>query len=378
MSQHFIGLMSGTSIDSIDAVLVDFSTAAPAIIQTHSHSIPDELRQEILSLCQPGDNEIERMGQLDKQLGELFANAVKILLSQPECKNINVNAIGSHGQTIRHLPKGPHPFSLQIANPAMIAAQTGITTIGDFRTADIIAGGQGAPMVPAFHANIFCADDSNRVILNLGGIGNITILPAGSLSDPTQTNITGFDTGPGNLLMDSWTQQHFDKAYDDNGQLAKQGVVNNKLLAILLNDAYFGEKPPKSTGREYFNLDWLNRYLSNFTDTISPLDTLSTLNALTITTVANDILNYAPATTEVLVCGGGTKNSTVLEGLANALTSCQISTTEKYGIHPDWVEAVAFAWLAKRTLAGESGNIPSVTGARQHVILGGIYKAPGA
>ena len=318
------------------------------------------------------------MGRLDKELGVLFADATTTLLASPECKDLNISAIGSHGQTIRHLPKGQHPFSLQIANPAMIAAKTGITTVADFRTADMIAGGQGAPLVPAFHAEIFSSSKVNRVVLNLGGIGNITILPATTCTDTNISRTIGFDTGPGNLLMDSWTQQHFNKAYDDNGQLATQGNINTNLLETLLSDPYFSEKPPKSTGREYFNLDWLNNYLSKLETPLNPLDVLSTLNALTITTVTNDIQTYAAETREVLVCGGGTKNSTVLNGLANTLKSCQVVTTEKYGIHPDWVEAVAFAWLAKRTLAGESGNIPSVTGASKHVILGGIYKAPPA
>lgn len=372
MSELYIGLMSGTSIDSIDAVLVDLSSHDPRVLNAHSHLIPEDIREQILSLCQAGDNEIERMGQLDMQLGNLFANAVRTLLSHAD-KTVEIKGIGSHGQTIRHCPGADNPFSLQIANPAVIALQTGITTIGDFRNADIAAGGQGAPMVPAFHQHVFGASGINRVIVNIGGIANITTLAA-----DTSIPVTGFDTGPGNILMDSWMRAYFNEAYDEDGQLAHQGTCNKKLLDLLLNDGYFTQAPPKSTGREYFNLDWLSDYLEQLDETFEPANILATLNELTATTIANDIMKYAPDTTEVLICGGGAKNMTLLNNLMKLLGNCEVNTTAKYALDPDWVEAVAFAWLAKQCLSGETGNLPSVTGARHAVILGGIYKAPPA
>ncbi len=369
MSKYYVGLMSGTSIDAIDAAIVDFAQNTPTIIQTHSHPYATETHQEILALCQAGENEIERMGQLDMQVGLAFANATRTLLSKANIVATDIIAIGSHGQTIRHLPKASNPFSLQIGNPATIALQTGITTVADFRNADIAAGGQGAPLVPAFHDAVFGSSGVNRVILNIGGIANLTILGA-----TEQHQVSGFDTGPGNILMDAWTQEYFNLPFDEGGELAHRGTVISGLLEALLTDPYFTEPPPKSTGREYFNMNWLTDYLENMDNPFAPTDILSTLNQLTIATIIADINKYAAETTELLVCGGGAKNKTLMNKLASELNNCNVATTEKYSLDPDWVEAAAFAWLAKMALDGNPGNVPTVTGAKQRVVLGGIYK----
>ena len=368
MAEYYVGLMSGTSVDAIDAVLVDLADNSSEILQTHSCPFPRDIRKEILCLCEITDNETGRTGILDMQLGHLFANATRTLLSNAGVDPSTIIAIGSHGQTIRHQPEGDHPFSLQIGNPAVIALQTGINTVADFRNADIAAGGQGAPLVPAFHDQAFGSSGINRVILNIGGIANITVLPA----DTHQ--VTGFDTGPGNTLMDAWMQEYFNESYDDGGQLAHQGTINKELLNSLLQDPYFAQAPPKSTGREYFNLSWLSDYLEKLDSTFEPRDILSTLTELSALTIANAISQYAPATTEVLVCGGGTKNQYLLSRLSGLLSNSNVDTTRKYGLDPDWVEAVAFAWLAKQAIEGKPGNIPSVTGAKHPVVLGGIYK----
>ncbi|NOX43655.1 MAG: anhydro-N-acetylmuramic acid kinase [Gammaproteobacteria bacterium] len=374
MSKYYVGLMSGTSIDAIDAVIVDLSQnslkSTPLIIQTHSHPYPHDIHDDILSLCQPGENEIERLGQLDMQVGHVFANATRTLLTKANLAASDIIAIGSHGQTVRHQPNVDNPFSIQIGNPTVIARQTGITTVADFRNADIAAGGQGAPLVPAFHNQLFGSSGINRVVLNIGGIANITTLSANP-----QHPVTGFDTGPGNILMDAWTQEYFDQAFDDDGELSHRGTANATLLEALLSDPYFTSTPPKSTGREYFNMNWLTDYLEKLNGTFEPIDVLSTLNQLTVTTIATEIKKYAPDTTELLVCGGGVKNKTLMNKLAIELNNCNVVTTEKYNLDPDWVEAVAFAWLAKMALDNAPGNIPTVTGAKHEVILGGIYKA---
>lgn len=372
MSKYYLGLMSGTSIDAIDAAIVDLGQRTATIIHTHSHPYANEIREEIVALCQTGQNEIERMGQLDMQVGHAFANAARTLLSKANIAAADIIAIGSHGQTIRHLPNANNPFSLQIGNPATIALQTGITTVADFRNADIAAGGQGAPLVPAFHHHVFGSSGVNRVILNIGGIANLTILDA-----KEQHAVSGFDTGPGNILMDAWTQEYFNLSFDDEGELAHRGTVNSGLLKMLLTDPYFTEPPPKSTGREYFNMNWLTDYLGNLNKPFEPIDILSTLNQLTVSTIIADVNKYAADTTELLVCGGGAKNKTLMNKLASELNNCNVATTEKYGVNPDWVEAAAFAWLAKMALNGHPANVPAVTGAKRSVILGGIYKGSG-
>ncbi len=256
MPHLYLGLMSGTSMDAADAALVDFSADQPKLIATQRTKLTAELRAALLALCVPGPNEIERMAELDARLGELFADSALALLKKSGVKPVQVHAIGSHGQTVRHQPSGPYPFSLQIGNPALIAQRTGITTVADFRRADIAAGGQGAPLVPAFHNAMFRSAEHDRAVVNIGGIANITILHA----DPSQ-DVRGFDTGPGNVLLDAWAERHLGKRMDEDGRFAASGKVHEGLLSALLNDDYFSLAPPKSTGREHFNIAWLDAIL---------------------------------------------------------------------------------------------------------------------
>lgn len=366
MAEYFIGLMSGTSVDALDAVLVDFSGESPQLLATHSRAISTELQECILALTLPGDNEIERLGQVDVALGELSAEVVNELLSSSGVPASQVSAIGNHGQTIRHEPSVRLPFTLQIADPNIIAEQTGITTISDFRRRDMAAGGQGAPLVPAFHQALFHSPSANRVILNIGGIANISILPA----DPA-IPASGFDTGPGNLLMDAWTRLYQNRCYDDNGNWARSGEVDSQLLFEWMSYSYFSKSPPKSTGREQFNLKWLEQRLHG---KHRAEDIQASLCELTATSIAYAIGMHAPQTQEIYVCGGGTRNAYLMERLTTYHEqNCHVATTAELGVDPAWVEAMAFAWLARQTMKGLSGNLPAVTGARKEVILGGIY-----
>lgn len=367
--QYFAGLMSGTSMDAADAALVDFSAGTPRLIATHRSPLTPELRAALLALCAPGPNEIERMGILDTQLGEIFAASTLALLKKAGINSADVHAIGSHGQTVRHQPGGPYPFSLQIGNPVLIAQRTGITTVADFRRADIAAGGQGAPLVPAFHNAVFRSAQHDRVVVNIGGIANITVLP----KDATHA-VTGFDTGPGNVLLDAWAERHLGKRMDEDGRFAASGSVREGLLNALSNDDYFALKPPKSTGREHFNMAWLDAALQPHAGISAP-DIQATLCDLTAASIAQAIRHYAPHTSEVLICGGGAHNVHLMQRLRARLSQCAVESTEKHGINPDWVEAMAFAWLAKQTLEGKPGNLPSVTGAKHAAVLGGIYKS---
>ncbi len=363
---YYIGLMSGTSLDGIDAVLVDFAGDPPRLIEAHTHPLPDTLRQQLGALCQPGDNEIERMGRADIALGELFADAVQQLLRQTSIPATEIHAIGSHGQTIRHRPDAG--FTLQIGDANRIARRTGITTVADFRRRDMAAGGQGAPLVPAFHAALFRSPDITRVVLNLGGMANITLLPA-----HPERPVSGYDTGPGNVLMDTWAQQYLGRPLDEHGAWAATGCVNEALLTRSLSDAYFRQAPPKSTGREYFNADWLTARLDESEHSLSPVDIQATLCELTAVSVAEAVRHTDAA--ELLVCGGGTHNTYLLSRLKARLDSMDVIPSTERGLAADWVEAVAFAWLARETLAARPGNLPAVTGASEAVVLGAIYRA---
>jgi len=370
MTDFYIGLMSGTSADGIDAVLVDFSQAEPRLIATHYTPYSQTLREKILALCQQGNDEIQRMGELDVILGKELALAVNNLLAQQALPASAIKAIGSHGQTIRHSPLHPHGFTLQIGDPNTIAANTGITTVADFRRKDIAMGGQGAPLVPAFHHQVFSSNKTARAIVNIGGIANVTLL-----SPTNPDSIIGFDTGPGNVLLDAWINLKQNKRHDENGAWAASGQVNINLLENMLADAYFQLPPPKSTGREYFNLSWLQQHLHAF-PTITPIDVQTTLTELTARTIISAIKLHTPQC-EVLLCGGGTHNHSLVTRLTEfAKPSFTITTTQQYGIHPDWVEAIAFAWLARQTINHQPGNLPKVTGAKKAVILGGIYNVP--
>jgi len=367
-SDYFIGLMSGTSLDAIDAVLVDFGSDNANIVEILNHPIPNTLRNDLLALCQPGDNEIERMGHADTQLGIVFADAVKQLLEKSNTPVKEIHAIGSHGQTIRHMPDGDNPFTLQIGDANQIAELTGITTVADLRRRDMAAGGQGAPLVSAFHAAMFHSPTQARIILNIGGIANITTLPKDS-----NFIIAGFDTGPGNGLMDAWVQKHKQQNFDDEGQWASSGKVNQKLLTQLLSNNYFIKAPPKSTGRELFNLNWLEQQLSRVSENISDEDVQATLAEFSVVSISNAIIQHSSEVDEVIVCGGGTRNSFLMKNLSENLKPTEVKTTDDLGLPAEWVEAAAFAWLAKETLAHRPGNLPGVTGARHPAILGGIY-----
>ena len=365
MNGLFIGLMSGTSIDAIDAVLVDFSPQ-PLLIATHSHPIEPKLRQQLLMLSEGCHNELTMMLMLDQQMGNLFAEATTTLLKKADIDAATVCAIGSHGQTIRHYPESG--CSLQIGDANLIAERSGITTVADFRRRDLAAGGEGAPLVPAFHNAVFRSNSEDRVIVNIGGIANITHLPANA-----NALVSGFDTGPGNILMDGWTMRHLKQPFDEKGGWAKSGKVEQPLLNQLLQDGYFMQLPPKSTGREHFNIEWLDRQLETYQQPLSPESVQATLCQLTACTIAQAVKEHHPATEALYICGGGAHNEIVMRQLKAELPRHKVTSTHALGISPDWVEAIAFAWLAKERLAGRPGNLPAVTGASSPVVLGGVY-----
>ena len=371
----FVGLMSGTSVDSIDAVLIkcDQETGESRLLQNHSAAIDSTTRDQILSLCQDGTAEIERMGELDRHLGYLFADACLQLLSASQIEAGRITAIGSHGQTIRHRPptqsRTPNlAFTCQIGDPNTIAEVTGITTVADFRRRDIAAGGQAAPLVPRFHQAAFTAVDCNRAIVNIGGMANVTVLKGGSL-------IAGYDTGPGNVLLDEWVQRHLGSRYDDGGNWATTGTADKRLLETFLTHPYFQLPPPKSTGRETFNLNWLDQQLANCTPPPTPQDVQATLLELTARSICQSLRSLATKPQELYVCGGGAHNKKLMQTISTLLAPIPVNSTAALGIAPDWVEASAFAWLASQTLQVRTGNSPVVTGAQRERILGGIYCA---
>ncbi len=366
MMDKFVGLISGTSMDAIDAVLVSFEEAsAPRLLAHHSLALDDTLRSDLSSLQQPGHDELTRTARLDIQMARLFAQATMELLQQAGCQASEIIAIGSHGQTIRHMPNGDFPTSFQIGDPNLIAELTGITTVADFRRRDMAAGGQGAPLVPAFHQQVFYCEGINRVIVNIGGIANITTLPA--TQDDT---VIGFDTGPGNGLMDVWIHKYLGKNFDQNGEWATQGKIIPDLLASLLGDPYFTLPTPKSTGKEYFHLDWLEKHIDK---KMAAEDVQATLCELTAMSITNEIKQVIPSVDEVYVCGGGAHNQTLMQRLSDLLEPAKVASTDKLGLSPDWVEAVCFAWLAKQALHRQTSNLSTVTGARHDVVLGGLY-----
>lgn len=368
MNDLYIGLMSGTSLDGIDAALVDLSTHPPKVLTAQTQPYTAGFRAQLLELAQgTASNEIELLGSIDAQLGELLAAAAAALLASSGISADQIRAIGSHGQTIRHRAQGPHPFTLQIGDPNIIAERTGITTVADFRRRDLAAGGQGAPLVPAFHAACFRSTDEHRAVLNIGGMANLTILPA----DPSQP-ITGFDTGPGNVLMDAWITHHRGEHFDQGGRWAATGEIIPSLLDALMAEPYFQLPPPKSTGRELFHLEWLMPQLPG---AVPPEDIQATLSAFTANSVVSALQRFALQTQRLLVCGGGAHNTQLFGTLSSQLPNVCVETTDAHGMHPDWIEAAAFAWMARETLAARPSNVPSVTGARHPVILGGIYPA---
>ncbi|MES1950390.1 anhydro-N-acetylmuramic acid kinase [Salinisphaera sp. S4-8] len=375
-ARYYIGLMSGTSVDAADAAVVRFDAAGnrPQILATHAEPPEAGLRDDLLHLSQQvAGVSLSKFGELDQRVGEWFARAAIAVMDKAQVGADQIDAIGSHGQTVRHEPDARYPFSLQLGSPSRIAARTGCRVVGDFRNSDIAIGGQGAPLVPAFHRSVFANAQRHRVVVNIGGIANVTVLPSQSVDDPHA--VTGLDTGPGNALMDAWTAAHLKRHYDADGRWAASGRVNDTLLAHMMADRYFARPAPKSTGREYFNLDWLRAQIDSLASRPIPADVQATLCEFTARSVAQAIDEYGPGDEEVLICGGGAHNSELYRRLAQLLAPRELAVTDRYDVDADWVEAVAFAWLAMRTVNGLSGNVPGVTGASAPVALGGIYQA---
>ena len=367
MTAYYVGLMSGTSMDGIDAALVSFGDRNVAIHATHTEHYPQELRAELLAAIRESlDVPLDPSGDLDHRVGECFRDAARAVIESACVNPDDIVAIGSHGQTLRHQPDAAKPFSLQIGNAGIIASGNRITTVSNFRQADIDAGGQGAPLVPPFHEWLFGSPESDRVVANIGGIANITILRADG------SDVIGFDTGPGNGLMDAWISHHLGEPYDRNGRWSASAPVIESLLEEMLNDPYFARRPPKSTGFEYFNLRWLRGFNVGRFDAAEVQATLCELSAASM---AGAIAKYAATTREVFVCGGGSHNDELMRRLRRNMPGATVSSTASVGLDPDWVEAVAFAWLAMRTMRGETGNLPSVTGATHKAVLGDIHSA---
>ncbi|WP_214000337.1 anhydro-N-acetylmuramic acid kinase [Arsukibacterium sp.] len=359
---YYIGIMSGTSLDGIDLVLTCFNDQ-PKLICSVLHPFPSTLKQQLLQLCQPGNNEIELLGPTEQQLAQCYAAGVAALLKQANITANSVAAIGCHGQTIRHRPDGQYPFSLQIGDMHTLAMLCQIPVIADFRRKDIAYGGQGAPLVPAFHRAVFQQAASRRAIVNIGGIANVTLLPADS-----DRPVTGFDTGPGNALLDNWVMHCHAKPYDENGSFCSQGQVLPKLLSAMLADPYFAKPAPKSTGREYFNLNWLLPFRP---ERFKAADVQRTLCRLTAQSIADSL--HSSRLQQVYVCGGGVHNPVLMADLATLLPECTVSSTDALGVDADWVEAMAFAWLAWAYQHQVTGNLPEVTGASKACVLGVPY-----
>ena len=369
LPEYYIGIMSGTSLDGIDVALVKIKET-PTLVDFHYTPFPPDLRQTLMAYCQPNHLTLARtLGQLDSHLGLLYADSVNALLEKTQLSSHNIHAIGCHGQTIHHAPDIQHPFSMQLGNPNIIAEQTNITTVSDFRRRDIAAGGEGAPLVPSFHEAIFKHFSENRVIVNIGGIANITILP----SQQSNKASSGFDTGPGNTLIDQWIFQAQKKHYDHAGAWAQNGHVQPALIKLLKSDPFFSLPPPKSSGREYFSLSWLNQNLKKLRGNYTPEDIQASLTMLTASTIVDAIETYASETERILVCGGGAYNNTLMKNI-RALQSRPTDSTSTLGVNPNHVEAIAFAWLAKRCIDKKPGNLTTATGAKRPVILGAIHQ----
>jgi anhydro-N-acetylmuramic acid kinase len=365
VSDYYIGLMSGTSVDGVDAVLADLSAAPHSVAAAHV-AFPDALRRELNALQTSGADELHRAALAANALMDCCAAAVGAVLRQARIGHPAIAAIGVHGQTVRHRPD--LGYTTQLANPARLAEATGITVVADFRSRDVAAGGQGAPLVPALHAALFRLHDRHRVVVNLGGIANVTDLPPAG-------PVRGFDTGPGNTLLDAWCERHTGERFDRDGAWGASGRLNAELLAALRSDAYFGRPPPKSTGRDHFHLAWLERHLAPLRPAAPPIDVQRTLLALTALTIAEAVAAHCGSATEVLICGGGAHSAALRSELEAALVPRTVATTATLGIPVGEVEALAFAWLAREALAGRASSLPEVTGASGSRILGAIYRA---
>lgn len=364
MRQVYAGVMSGTSLDGVDAVIADFSPETGLVCRLLSAvHIPfaQPLRNELLALQRAGDNELARAAHAGNALADAYAAGILAAVASAGIAAADVLAAGVHGQTLRHRPD--EGWTLQLNNPARVAERSGMTVVADFRSRDVAAGGQGAPLVPGFHAALF-RGDAHRVVVNLGGIANLTDLPS-------RGAVRGFDTGPGNVLLDLWHARHRNAAFDRDGAWARSGRVDDVLLAALLAEPYFARVPPKSTGRDLFNAEWLDAKLAG--RNVALADVQATLNALTARTIGGAVRAHFASATEVLACGGGANNAALMEALSSELAPRTVRTTTALGFAVEHVEALAFAWLAREALAGRAGNLPEVTGARALRVLGAIY-----
>ena len=366
----FIGLISGTSADGIDAALVECDDDAPAhclLRLGRTYRWDPGLRARLVAIGQGGDcTSLDELGTLDIRVARAFADAANALLAEAGIPAAQVKAIGSHGQTVRHRPRADVPFTMQLGDGATIAERTGITTVDGLRQRDVAAGGQGAPLLPGLHAALLAHASESRAVLNLGGIANLTLLPAGIGAS------LGFDTGPANALMDAWCERHTGAHYDHDGKWAASGTLDEALLARLLSEPWFDHPPPKSSGREQFHLDWLSERLHG---NEVPADVQRTLLELTAASVASALLAHQATPQRLLVCGGGVHNPLLLSRLAARLPGVAVESTAAHGVDPDFIEAMGFAWLAGETLAGRPGNLPAVTGALGPRILGAIHLA---
>jgi len=362
----YLGLISGTSMDGVDAALAEVDAGGCSVKHAQSRPYADALRSQLFEIVNDPDHcNLDQLGRLDTEVGEAFATVAVNVLRDAGVAATQLTAIGSHGQTIRHQPHGEHPFTWQVGNPHLIAERTGITTVADFRRRDVAAGGEGAPLMPAFHQTVLASPWENRAVINIGGIANLTWLPHA-------TPVIGFDTGPGNCLMDGWASRHLGAAFDRDGHWAANGHTHAELLARLLAEPFLAAEAPKSTGRELFNLPWLERQLKALGNTVKPEDVQATLCELTARSIA-DACRRLGGPQRVLLCGGGSHNHELRRRLEMQLPGVPVDTTAVFGLDPDYVEATGFAWLAFRTLGGLSGNLPAVTGAQHSVILGAIH-----
>ncbi|MCU1717492.1 anhydro-N-acetylmuramic acid kinase [Pseudomonas sp. 5P_3.1_Bac2] len=360
----YLGVMSGTSLDGLDIALIE-QTHKTRLIASHYLAMPPTLGNDLLALCASGPDELARAAMAEQTWAQLAAQGIHALLAEQGLSAQDIRAIGSHGQTVRHEPQ--RGFTIQIGNPALLAELTGISVVADFRRRDVAAGGQGAPLVPAFHESLFADGQSNRAILNIGGFSNLSLL------EPNRP-VQGFDCGPGNVLLDAWIGRQRNLPYDQDGQWAASGHVQPALLKQLLSDPFFHTQGPKSTGRELFNLPWLDQHLASL-PVLAAVDVQATLLELTALSIVDSLQTAQQHTELLLVCGGGARNLRLMQRLAQLLPGCQVGSTDAHGVPADWMEAMAFAWLAHCCLEGIPTNRPSVTGARGLRILGGIYPA---
>lgn len=365
MARYYLGLISGTSVDGVDAALCEFGDHELTVVAARTFVYPPAIAERVRSLIESQSGTLKEIGTTDVAVGRFFADCAAALLKSAGVDPSAVAAIGHHGQTIWHEPDPPEPFSWQLGDPNSIAAITGIDTVADLRRLDMALGGQGAPLVPAFHEWMFASAAATRVILNIGGIANLTVLVPGHAA-------VGFDTGPGNTLLDLWTRRHLDRPYDDGGRWAAQGTPDPALLGACRDEAYFDRSPPKSTGRELFNDAWLQGKLAGLDRRIASIDVAATLLELSAVTIIDAIAAIGLREYELIACGGGTRNDALMSRIGS-LAGRTARTTAEFGLDPDHVEAAAMAWLARARLEGEPGNRPTVTAAREAAVLGALY-----